>query len=96
MISRAYPRWRGGNLLDLTAAQEVTGLSPLARGKQIPHRPHHAPPGPIPAGAGETPTLASLMDFLKAYPRWRGGNTHFELAKKPAKGLSPLARGKPI
>ena len=52
--SRAYPRWRGGNVeTDLQLTQQQ-GLSPLARGKLQVERIEPAALGPIPAGAGET------------------------------------------
>ena len=52
--SRAYPRWRGGNVVSVNTAIQQQGLSPLARGKQGSVRPGELASGPIPAGAGET------------------------------------------
>ena len=52
--SRAYPRWRGGNRLYRWRDWLLSGLSPLARGKQIVEGRSVVFVGPIPAGAGET------------------------------------------
>ena len=72
---RAYPRRRGGNIRRLRRGKLRAGLSPQARGE-----PHGAlvvagQPGPIPAGAGGTPTRAVTAKFEGAYPRRRGGNS---------------------
>ena len=70
------------------------GLSPLARGKRRVLRCRCGPIGPIPAGAGETRRRWLRQAFLRAYPRWRGGNCDRDSLIVDRKGLSPLARGK--
>ena len=54
LLTRAYPRWRGGNNDRHTRVESDGGLSPLARGKRTPAGSACACGGPIPAGAGET------------------------------------------
>mgnify|MGYP006998739734 FL=1 len=76
------------------AGVKSEGLSPLARGKQILPGLQMVDAGPIPAGAGETPSAPSVARWRRAYPRWRGGNRHGELRIEGVQGLSPLARGK--
>ena len=52
--TRAYPRWRGGNVHQAHHQGCGEGLSPLARGKPTGRQGREAVAGPIPAGAGET------------------------------------------
>jgi hypothetical protein len=94
-LSRAYPRWRGGNIVERILAPLDEGLSPLARGKHCARLAWRRGAGPIPAGAGETRSEGVLAPFVGAYPRWRGGNRRSSWVSSSAKGLSPLARGKP-
>ena len=70
------------------------GLSPLARGKQVPRQNMALANGPIPAGAGETKRYPASMRVKRAYPRWRGGNAAINALLLDLPGLSPLARGK--
>ena len=93
-LSRAYPRWRGGNIVERILAPLDEGLSPLARGKHCARLAWRRGAGPIPAGAGETRSEGVLAPFVGAYPRWRGGNRRSSWVSSSAKGLSPLARGK--
>ena len=90
----AYPRWRGGNVGCWHSGKPCEGLSPLARGKHQRARQPGAARGPIPAGAGETPSSSSTKRVSRAYPRWRGGNRISGLWAMSGEGLSPLARGK--
>ena len=90
----AYPRWRGGNLRRTWSPVPCSGLSPLARGKRLHVAGGPAPWGPIPAGAGETPTATARRSRSRAYPRWRGGNDMSGPGVERPWGLSPLARGK--
>ena len=78
----------------IAARRIVKGLSPLARGKRLELVIQLLGLGPIPAGAGETRRLGSTSLWLRAYPRWRGGNVTSTPKGKGNKGLSPLARGK--
>ena len=52
---RAYPRRRGGNPFCTWWPVSIWGLSPQARGKHETEASASLIPGPIPAGAGETP-----------------------------------------
>ena len=92
--SRAYPRWRGGNLRRFALILVHQGLSPLARGKPSRAALPVILRGPIPAGAGETPRAAISQWQVGAYPRWRGGNSVVLGKRRGRRGLSPLARGK--
>ena len=92
----AYPRWRGGNRDDCGQSHVSGGLSPLARGKPKTDDRQHPNAGPIPAGAGETPSHPPSRDAERAYPRWRGGNPRDTFIVACSSGLSPLARGKPV
>ena len=91
---RAYPRWRGGNIIAEVAGHEQPGLSPLARGKRSRRSGCSHCLGPIPAGAGETLWRGSKLVVSGAYPRWRGGNGLPATTVHLSLGLSPLARGK--
>ena len=71
----------------------VPGLSPLARGNLTQNTPRPASTGPIPARAGEPPSVFSTGAFFWAYPRSRGGTRLASLSKWFKMGLSPLARG---
>ena len=66
---RAYPRWRGGNLVASTPADRSEGLSPLARGKREAVLAGQGGVGPIPAGAGETCQVLFRLRVRGAYPR---------------------------
>ena len=92
--SRAYPRWRGGNLLLSWPKLTAWGLSPLARGKRLPVLLGGIGEGPIPAGAGETWAVAPGLSAGGAHPRWRGGNKLAPFRDGWSRGPSPLARGK--
>ena len=93
-IIRAYPRERGGNILQRSLLRCVWGLSPRTRGKPGQWLPPRRCTGPIPANAGET-----VIDFVMifswwAYPRERGGNTCAQTTVVASPGLSPRTRGK--
>ena len=47
----------------------------------------------IPAGAGNTPACACILQFITVYPRWRGEHFEATIHCHMASGLSPLARG---
>ena len=48
----------------------------------------------IPAWAGETPSVAGVIDRLRVYPRVGGGNLTAGIVYLADKGLSPRGRGK--
>ncbi len=78
----------GGNQND-----EVNGLSPLARGTHVLPGTKSTGSRFIPAGAGNTPTVAVTGGVPAVYPRWRGEHGLVSGAFDCADGLSPLARG---
>ena len=88
-----YPRWRGEHRFCRVYFKTGAGLSPLARGtrnivalKEILGRF-------IPAGAGNTYNLFLHHCTSSVYPRWRGEHSSGARFRRPAIGLSPLARG---
>ena len=93
MISRAYPRSRGGTVPRLLGGDHHWGLSPLARGNRACVVIWGAKQGPIPARAGEPPLKRGASAVEGAYPRSRGGTQAAGKRMELALGLSPLARG---
>ena len=90
-----YPRWRGEHCLGGGSAQPRNGLSPLARGTLVLLASRRAPVRFIPAGAGNTHSLARLNQLSPVYPRWRGEHSEYFADLFTDRGLSPLARGTP-
>ena len=90
---RAYPRSRGGTAKHRAAGECALGLSPLARGNLHNQAVPQVTRGPIPARAGEPPSLPLSSRRRRAYPRSRGGTAVLNLRKGRSEGLSPLARG---
>ena len=73
ILSRAYPRERGGNGELGTGASTGLGLSPRARGKLLDMLGHPISSGPIPASAGETGARGGgSTQALGLSPRARG------------------------
>ena len=70
------------------------GSSPLTRGKQASPRSSRKKIGLIPAHAGKTNTRRPRSAPGRAHPRSRGENTRRPAFRSPAKGSSPLTRGK--
>ena len=93
VLSRAYPRLRGGTAEELSSYGPDKGLSPLARGNRYARTIRPTGWGPIPACAGE-PIHAKLgVAIRRAYPRLRGGTSGHHGFCEGVLGLSPLARG---
>ena len=90
----AHPRSRGENLRLETVYAWYVGSSPLTRGKL--HRFVYAssPWGLIPAHAGKTPPAMRRRLPSAAHPRSRGENYRGGVRVGPARGSSPLTRGK--
>ncbi|EWD78293.1 hypothetical protein P821_03355, partial [Klebsiella variicola] len=88
-----YPRWRGEHTGFVSAADAELGLSPLARGTLRHHLLSTRCRRFIPAGAGNTTVLYSLIMGGPVYPRWRGEHFPARSTGKQRAGLSPLARG---
>ena len=91
----AHPRSRGENLKSATLARNVTGSSPLTRGKLISLTPTVGRRGLIPAHAGKTVSVRITMSPFPAHPRSRGENRARMSRAAPTGGSSPLTRGKP-
>ncbi len=88
-----YPRWRGEHDRDQQLFKYWSGLSPLARGTRRCWNRSCRWTRFIPAGAGNTRSIARLAFHGSVYPRWRGEHTPSVLTPSAAIGLSPLARG---
>ncbi|TXT36589.1 MAG: Uncharacterized protein FD135_4175, partial [Comamonadaceae bacterium] len=71
--SRAYPRSRGGTVMNRDGLNVLTGLSPLARGNRMNQPTALGLLGPIPARAGEPQAQSAQAAASGAYPRSRGG-----------------------
>ena len=89
-----HPRLRGGNTMHATEPDGRSGSSPLARGKLISEPSSFEDHRIIPACAGETRMVARGRSFVTDHPRLRGGNPAETAVRSPARGSSPLARGK--
>ena len=88
-----YPRWRGEHRSVITYLDQLSGLSPLARGTppywiRTSYRLRF-----IPAGAGNTSKASRCAAIIAVYPRWRGEHTIVKSPPIYTTGLSPLARG---
>ena len=88
-----YPRWRGEHPVIGFLKGDLTGLSPLARGTHFHRHGRTRKTRFIPAGAGNTWFLMSLLWMPTVYPRWRGEHTDGGIKAVVHSGLSPLARG---
>ena len=93
-VSWAHPRSRGENAYTLFRARRYRGSSPLTRGK-LRHFLAQARRGRlIPAHAGKTRCLESLLRRTRAHPRSRGENEESVPPCGGREGSSPLTRGK--
>ena len=90
----AHPRSRGENCSHGLVEPGEFGSSPLTRGK--PGRTFRCPTvrGLIPAHAGKTGQVISIVIVSRAHPRSRGENVDFFLDHGFVLGSSPLTRGK--
>ena len=90
-----YPRVCGGTGKGRNALVGRIGLSPRVRGNLRLRRPPGAPPGSIPACAGE-PLLRDTADrYRRVYPRVCGGTLSPQERRAQQGGLSPRVRGNP-
>ena len=91
---RAHPRSRGENTGRVPFQVILMGSSPLTRGKHgqgpVPGHTH----GLIPAHAGKTVPIEASVACTWAHPRSRGENELSGVPRFPARGSSPLTRGK--
>ncbi len=88
-----YPRWRGEHALNIPTKRKGDGLSPLARGTQLPLPGCSVRTRFIPAGAGNTSSDQTYYKSGSVYPRWRGEHFLRPDLLQIRIGLSPLARG---
>ena len=91
----AHPHSRGENSLKLNARRDLTGSSPLTRGKLPILRGKFSGPGLIPTHAGKT--RGGVQPPLRpgAHPHSRGENASEASLISMWRGSSPLTRGKP-
>ena len=93
--SRAHPRSRGENLLDVDLRVGGGGSSPLTRGKRHVSAEWIGRLGLIPAHAGKTTSDGPRNRRGAAHPRSRGENPRDKSLIALLAGSSPLTRGKP-
>ena len=93
-IRRAHPRSRGENLSVSGTPTGGVGSSPLTRGKRAVATTDEARNRLIPAHAGKTAVVDTLIADRAAHPRSRGENQHDGPVTVEAHGSSPLTRGK--
>ena len=92
--SRAHPRSRGENQVQVLKAHFGDGSSPLTRGKLGSAVKEGAGKGLIPAHAGKTLFRLLWARRWKAHPRSRGENIVRIGLAGGVRGSSPLTRGK--
>ena len=92
-MMRAYPRSHGATGLALARLRCGWGLSPLARGNQVPTVKTRCIAGPIPARTGQPPVEPPSEPMPGAYPRSHGATAPMPGDPHAVQGLSPLARG---
>ena len=92
--SRAHPRSRGENQVNLVLDDGQAGSSPLTRGKLTTSSPAGITGGLIPAHAGRTDLCRADGEVTEAHPRSRGENICPRCLTDRQEGSSPLTRGK--
>ena len=90
----AHPRSRGENVPLSLDHPNLTGSSPLTRGKRAYSADGSAFRGLIPAHAGKTTSRCDSTGIAGAHPRSRGENCCGGFAGWDGGGSSPLTRGK--
>ena len=90
----AHPRSRGENAMRASRRARALGSSPLTRGKHPDARVAWTSDGLIPAHAGKTSSLVTIIERRTAHPRSRGENELGAGQFRLARGSSPLTRGK--
>ena len=90
----AHPRSHGENEEFASCLDEVTGSSPLTRGKLAPAGSPRPKRRLIPAHAGKTAAVISPPTSWSAHPRSRGENSLAVSFADTYRGSSPLTRGK--
>ena len=93
LVSKVYPRPRGGTFGIAAHMETRGGLSPPTRGNLGRSGRVGAPLGSIPAHAGEPASSCPPKSRLRVYPRPRGGTRFGGFAALAFLGLSPPTRG---
>ena len=93
--STAHPRSRRENDLTEPIMELMPGSSSLTRGKLDRAAGPGQVVGLIPAHAGKTSCSVEPLGSVGAHPRSRGENGGTRSLRIPARGSSPLTRGKP-
>ena len=88
-----HPRSRGVYDETFVAMKGLAGSSPLARGLRSARSARPSNPGIIPARAGFTPSVSSIMINFGDHPRSRGVYPVGDSIMAAVPGSSPLARG---
>ena len=94
--SAAHPRSRGENRCQDSGSFQVSGSSPLTRGKLCGVVTLQLKARLIPAHAGKTSGARSGLIRAKAHPRSRGENCLRAILAARNRGSSPLTRGKRV
>ena len=90
----AHPHSRRENVIDDGEARTGGGSSPLTRGNLRVVRAGQVVDGLIPAHAGKTSAITTILETLGAHPRSRGENIYVDWQTLHSAGSSPLTRGK--
>ena len=90
----AHPRACGENLCSHKRRARIVGSSPRVRGKPSRRENEFHRKGLIPARAGKTSSLRSLIRVLRAHPRACGENPCLAQHCGRREGSSPRVRGK--
>ena len=91
----AHPRVCGENSSSMVSVASVAGSSPRVRGKRLRRLARHSRGRLIPACAGKTAPVPTLMVSSTAHPRVCGENILMDINKLLLGGSSPRVRGKP-
>ena len=93
-MTRVHPRSRGENSACKSFVLNVSGSSPLTRGKRRCDLDEAVPDGLIPAHTGKTRAQPQHRGAIRAHPRSRGENFQIGMPRSASRGSSPLTRGK--
>ena len=93
-MTRVHPRSRGENSACKSFVLNVSGSSPLTRGKRRCDLDEAVPDGLIPAHTGKTRAQPQHRGAIRAHPRSRGENSATDRSPIVKAGSSPLTRGK--
>ena len=90
----AHPRACGENFTHFEAPTSIRGSSPRMRGKPVFNDRIVPARGLIPAHAGKTARMVSLVVICRAHPRACGENDGSDRQGRSQAGSSPRMRGK--